>query len=66
MEIGGFFMIGVSRLVQVFAKCFLKIASLQLSGLSTGNRSTCPLIGKDLDLAASVEFNWLPDRRTSG
>src|SRR5260370_40790080 len=27
MEIGGFFMIGVSRLVQVFAKCFLKIAS---------------------------------------
>jgi hypothetical protein len=36
MEIGGFFMIGVSRLVQVLAKCLLKI------GPATGSFSSSP------------------------
>jgi hypothetical protein len=32
-------------------------------GLSTGNRSTCPLIGNDLDLAASADVALYLNRR---
>src|SRR6266404_1242976 len=38
-------------------------AELLEKGLSTGNRPTCPLIGKDLDLAASADVALYLNRR---